>query len=97
MYEGDEFAIEIKEPIPTQREWRMEMDDLRFQAGAAKEEAKEAKAQVEEAKARENEAKAKAEAAAEENRLLKELLAQKDAKGAKKSKQVGSWSGKRKR
>ena len=78
LYEGDEFAIEIKEPIPTQRELRMEMDGLRFRAEVAEEEAKEAKAREEEAEAK---AEAKAEAAAEEIRLLKEQLAQKRGKG----------------
>ncbi|KAI9685635.1 MAG: hypothetical protein M1820_010769 [Bogoriella megaspora] len=46
LYKGDEFATEIKEPIPTQRELRMEMDGMRFRAEVAEEEAKAAAEEI---------------------------------------------------
>ena len=94
LYARDEFDIEIKEPVPTQRELQMEMDSLRFRYECDQHMAQvaEDKAQVAEDKARA--AEEKAQAAEEEIRLLKQQL---DAKGAKEGKQAGSRSRKRKR
>ena len=94
LYARDEFDIEIKEPVPTQRALQMEVDNLRFRSECDQDKAQvaEYKAQVAEEKARA--AEEKAQAAEEEIRRLKQQF---DAKGAKKGEQAGSRSRKRRR